>query len=44
MAALEAQAFAYLAARSPAGLLLSFPESTGTGAPTPGGRLEKSYG
>lgn len=42
--ALEAQAFAYMAARSLAGLPLSFPSSTGTGAPTPGGRLEKSYG
>ena len=42
--ALEAQAFAYLAVRSLAGLPLSFPATTGTGAPTPGGRLEKRYG
>jgi anhydro-N-acetylmuramic acid kinase len=42
--ALEAQAFAYMAVRSLAGLPLSFPATTGTGVPTPGGRLEKSYG
>ena len=42
--ALEAQAFAYMAARSLAGLPLSFPSSTGTRVPTSGGRLEKSYG
>lgn len=40
--ALEAQAFAYLAARSLAGLPLSFPTTTGSAAPTRGGRLEKS--
>ena len=42
--ALEAQAFAYLAVRSLAELPLSFPGTTGTVLPTPGGRLEKSYG
>lgn len=42
--ALEAQAFAYMAARSLAGLPLSFPSSTGTRVPTSGGRFEKSYG
>lgn len=42
--ALEAQAFAYLAARALAELPLSFPTTTGTAAPTLGGRLEKSYG
>jgi anhydro-N-acetylmuramic acid kinase len=40
--ALEAQAFAYLAARSLAGLPLSFPTTTGSAAPARGGRLEKS--
>jgi len=37
--ALEAQAFAYLAARSLAGLPLSFPQTTGIAAPLTGGRL-----
>jgi anhydro-N-acetylmuramic acid kinase len=37
--ALEAQAFAYLAVRSTKGLPLSFPGTTGVGAPQIGGRL-----
>lgn len=37
--ALEAQAFAYLAVRSLRGLPLSWPTTTGTAAPTSGGRL-----
>ena len=37
--ALEAQAFAYLAVRSCAGLPLSFPGTTGVAAPLTGGRL-----
>jgi len=37
--ALEAQAFAYLAVRSLRGLPLTFPETTGGPAPSPGGRL-----
>jgi anhydro-N-acetylmuramic acid kinase len=37
--ALEAQAFAYLAVRSRAGLPLSLPSTTGVGRPTGGGRL-----
>lgn len=37
--ALEAQAFAYLAARSVKGLPLSFPGTTGVKEPTTGGRL-----
>lgn len=37
--ALEAQAFAYLAVRSSAGLPLSFPGTTGVAAPLTGGRL-----
>jgi len=36
---LEAQAFAYLAARSRRGLPLSFPETTGVPKPMPGGVL-----
>jgi anhydro-N-acetylmuramic acid kinase len=40
--ALEAQAFAYLAARSVSGLPLSFPSTTGVPEPTPGGRLFKA--
>lgn len=36
---LEAQAFAYLAARSRAGLPLSYPETTGVPRPMPGGVL-----
>jgi anhydro-N-acetylmuramic acid kinase len=40
--ALEAQAFAYLAVRSVAGLPLSFPSTTGTRHPTLGGRLHRS--
>jgi anhydro-N-acetylmuramic acid kinase len=35
----EAQAFAYLAARSVAGLPLSLPETTGVPYPMPGGVL-----
>lgn len=38
---LEAQAFAYLAVRSAKGLPLSFPGTTGCGAPTTGGRLSQ---
>ncbi|MCX5493506.1 anhydro-N-acetylmuramic acid kinase [Kaistia dalseonensis] len=38
---MEAQAFAYLAARSLAGLPLSFPETTGVPYPMPGGVLER---
>ena len=41
--ALEAQAFAYLAARSLEGLRLSLPTTTGVQAPTPGGRLHRAY-
>lgn len=41
---LEAQAFAFMAVRMLAGLPISFPATTGTAAPTPGGRLEKSHG
>jgi len=37
--ALEAQAFAYLAVRSIAGLPLSLPSTTGVPQPTTGGRL-----
>jgi len=37
--ALEAQAFAYLAARTMAGLPLTYPTTTGVGAPKTGGRL-----
>ncbi len=40
--ALEAQAFAYLAARSLGGLPLSFPGTTGVPAPLTGGRLFKA--
>ena len=40
--ALEAQAFAYLAARSLAGLALSLPSTTGVPRPTLGGRLFRS--
>jgi anhydro-N-acetylmuramic acid kinase len=36
---IEAQAFAYLAARSLAGLPLSYPETTGVSRPMPGGVL-----
>ena len=39
---LEAQAFAYLAVRSLAGLALSFPGTTGVPAPLTGGRLFKA--
>ena len=39
--ALEAQAFAYLALRSLAGLPLSFPTTTGVTAPMTGGRLHQ---
>ena len=37
--AVEAQAFAFLAVRSLAGLALSLPTTTGVARPTPGGRL-----
>ncbi len=37
----EAQAFAYLAARSVAGLPLSYPETTGVPQPMPGGVLAR---
>ena len=40
--ALEAQAFAYLAVRSVEGLPLSLPSTTGTKAPTLGGRLYRT--
>ena len=40
--ALEAQAFAYLAVRSAAGLPLSLPSTTGVPRPMPGGRLFRS--
>ena len=40
--ALEAQAFAYLAVRSLAGLPLSLPTTTGVSRPTCGGRLDKA--
>ncbi len=40
--ALEAQAFAYLAARSVAGLPISFPSTTGVPEPMTGGRLFKA--
>jgi anhydro-N-acetylmuramic acid kinase len=39
---LEAQAFAYLAVRSLAGLPLSLPTTTGVARPTCGGRLDKA--
>ena len=39
---LEAQAFAWLAARSLEGLPLSLPSTTGTGAPVSGGRLYRA--
>lgn len=39
--ALEAQAFAYLAARSLAGLPLSLPTTTGVPEPLPGGRIAR---
>lgn len=40
--ALEAQAFAYLAVRSLAGLPLSLPMTTGVPRPMPGGRLDRA--
>jgi anhydro-N-acetylmuramic acid kinase len=40
--ALEAQAFAYLAMRSLAGLPLSLPSTTGVARPTTGGRLDRA--
>jgi anhydro-N-acetylmuramic acid kinase len=40
--ALEAQAFAYLAARHLAGLPISFPSTTGVPEPMTGGRLFKA--
>jgi anhydro-N-acetylmuramic acid kinase len=40
--ALEAQAFAYLAVRSLAGLPLSLPMTTGVPRPTTGGRLDRA--
>jgi anhydro-N-acetylmuramic acid kinase len=39
---LEAQAFAYLAVRSLAGLPLSLPSTTGVARPMPGGRLDRA--
>ena len=39
--AVEAESFAYLAARVRAGLPLSFPATTGVGAPTLGGRIAR---
>ena len=39
---LEAQAFAYLAVRSLAGLPLSLPSTTGVARPTRGGRLDRA--
>lgn len=42
--ALDAQVFAYLAVRMLAGFPLNFPATSGTSAPTSGGRLEKRYG
>jgi len=42
--ALEAQAFAYLAVRSLAGLPLSLPSTTGARRPTTGGRLHRASG
>jgi len=42
--ALEAQAFAFLAARSIAGLPLSFPTTTGTRVPMPAGRRFAAHG
>jgi len=40
--ALEAQAFAFMAARSVAGLPISYPQTTGVTIPTSGGRLFKA--
>jgi anhydro-N-acetylmuramic acid kinase len=37
--AIEAEAFAYLAARTLAGLPISFPSTTGVAAPMTGGRI-----
>ena len=37
--AIEAEAFAYLAARTARGLPISFPGTTGVGAPMTGGRI-----
>lgn len=42
--ALEAQAFAYLALRSLAGLPLTLPTTTGVGRPASGGRLHRAPG
>jgi anhydro-N-acetylmuramic acid kinase len=39
--AIEAEAFAYLAARTLAGLPISFPGTTGVAAPMTGGRIAK---
>ncbi len=41
---LEAQAFAYLAVRSLAGLPLSLPTTTGVPRPLTGGRLDRARG
>jgi anhydro-N-acetylmuramic acid kinase len=38
---LEAEAFAYLAARSAKGLPISLPSTTGVPHPMPGGRLHR---
>ncbi|MBY6240173.1 anhydro-N-acetylmuramic acid kinase [Methylosinus sp. Sm6] len=43
-AAIEAQAFAFLAARSLKGLPLTFPKTTGAPEPLPGGRLARASG
>jgi anhydro-N-acetylmuramic acid kinase len=37
--ALEAQCFGFLAARTQAGLPISFPGTTGVGSPLPGGQI-----
>jgi anhydro-N-acetylmuramic acid kinase len=36
---IEAEAFAYLAARTARGLAISFPKTTGVGKPMTGGRI-----
>ena len=41
---LEAQAFAFLAARTAAGLPITFPGTTGVRAPLPGGRISRPAG
>jgi anhydro-N-acetylmuramic acid kinase len=39
--AIEAEAFAYLAARTARGLPISFPKTTGVPQPTAGGRIAR---